>query len=160
MECVLFDDFLLTKIFEKLETLELVLSGALVCKKWKEVVFNGGHRRFPAGIYSVVSKSRIEGDYRSSPLCVFRSLCELNLLKQVDVNCHGMELREANLINIVKWRFQGRDDIRFDIHNFQLMFPDDYCERVRNPLAVPLLNTTGMRFGAVYTPVRCMISIY
>lgn len=160
MVSVLFDDFLLTKIFEKLKTFELVSSGALVCKKWKEVVFNGGHRGFPAGIYSIVSRSRIEGDYRSSPLFVFRSFCELNLLKQLDVSCNELELDDAKFIDTVKWRFQGRDDIRFHIHDFQLVFPDDYCETAKNPITG--LSSCGerTRFGAVYTPVRCTISIY
>lgn len=103
MNLVLFDDYLLSRIFEKLKSKELVATAALVCKKWSKVVFTGNHRAFPPGLYSIFQEGLIDGNFRSYPLVEFRALCECNLLKEMKPNKHLMGFMLDNPFGGQRW---------------------------------------------------------
>jgi len=103
MNLVLFDDYLLSRIFEKLRSKELVTTAALVCKKWSKVVFTGNHRAFPPGLYSIFQDGLIEGNFRTYPLLGFRALCERNLLKEMEPNKQLTSFMAVNPFEGQRW---------------------------------------------------------
>eukprot|EP00210_Caulerpa_lentillifera_P007521 g7187.t1 len=140
------DDNLLLRIFEKLDTRDLICSAALVCKHWKDLAFTGHHRGYPSGLYEILQSSMIPQEHLISPLCAYRCLCELNLLKSVDVNGNKDDLREANLLDIWNWNGRGTGDIRYELCTLLLASPDDYNENVKEPTTVPLTEESGRQF--------------
>eukprot|EP00210_Caulerpa_lentillifera_P006341 g6057.t1 len=103
MNCVLFDDYILSKIFEKLKSKELVIHASLVCKKWLKVAFTENHRPCPVGVYTLLHKNMIPGQYKTYPLLGFRALYELNLLKEIEPNRQLNNSTIANPFDGQKW---------------------------------------------------------
>ena len=84
----------LTRVFQHLTVEELIHSALLVCRKWRDVVLLGLHRRMPVPIFQILNHGTSAKD---SPLRRYHTIIERNLL--CDLSTEDYPLQKELLKN-------------------------------------------------------------